>query len=260
MQNSSCTTSAKAAQSTTQKPSVWPKSCAMLESRKRVCRNQERVLLVLSLLSHFSFNSETHPRQATLLDSWSKVRNLRMLRRKLRLLLIRTVSETLDFKALARTCRNSNGMHSSQSNQSETARLQSKRTQSTELHSRVCSFRVHADIEAQSEQKRQAMVESEARIDFLQRKAASYEQETERIDRQLLSLGYNGDLTHAALVSKSKELQALQESIQPLEAALNRYRALPPDLTLAQIKLEEAKRTLAALDQELASAVDLTAT
>ncbi|GAA6219968.1 HAUS augmin-like complex subunit 1 [Lates japonicus] len=63
-------------------------------------------------------------------------------------------------------------------------------------------------------------------------------------------------ITHQAIVQLSEEVTTLKQEIIPLKKKLEPYMDLSPSPSLAQVKIEEAKRELAALDSQLEMKVD----
>lgn len=88
-------------------------------------------------------------------------------------------------------------------------------------------------------------------MDFITTKAKELSHRRERAEAQLLSRNMDKSLTHQAIVQLSQEVTALKQEIVPLKKKLEPYMDLCPNPSLAQVKIEEAKRELASLDSKL---------
>ncbi|XP_054907489.1 HAUS augmin-like complex subunit 1 isoform X2 [Poeciliopsis prolifica] len=69
----------------------------------------------------------------------------------------------------------------------------------------------------------------------------------QRLEAQLVSRNMDKSITHQAIVQLSEELRALQNEIILLKKKLESYMDLSPSPSLAQVKMEEAKRELVSL-------------
>ncbi|XP_060910955.1 HAUS augmin-like complex subunit 1 [Labrus mixtus] len=88
-------------------------------------------------------------------------------------------------------------------------------------------------------------------MDFVAAKAKELSHRRERAEAQLQSRNMDKSLTHQAIVQLSEEVTALKQEVIPLQKKLEPYMDLSPSPSLAQVKIEEAKRELAAIDSEL---------
>ncbi|XP_034034207.1 HAUS augmin-like complex subunit 1 isoform X2 [Thalassophryne amazonica] len=93
-------------------------------------------------------------------------------------------------------------------------------------------------------------------MDFVKAKSKELNQRRERAEDQLLSRSMDKSLTHQAIVQLSGEVAALKQEIIPLKKKLEPYLDLSPSPSLAQVKIEEAKRELAVIDSQLEMNVD----
>ncbi|XP_029375726.1 HAUS augmin-like complex subunit 1 [Echeneis naucrates] len=93
-------------------------------------------------------------------------------------------------------------------------------------------------------------------MDFLMVKAKELSNRRERAEAQLVSRNMDKSVTHQAIVQLSEEVTTLKQEIIPLKEKLKPYMDLSPSPFLAQVKIEEAKRELAAVDSELEMKVD----
>ncbi|TWW74641.1 HAUS augmin-like complex subunit 1 [Takifugu flavidus] len=71
------------------------------------------------------------------------------------------------------------------------------------------------------------------------------------LQAQLVSRNMDPSVTHQAIVQLSEDVAALKQEIIPSKKKLEPYMDLSPNPSLAQVKIEEAKRELAALDSQL---------
>ncbi|KAM4546586.1 HAUS augmin-like complex subunit 1 isoform 2-T2 [Fundulus diaphanus] len=93
-------------------------------------------------------------------------------------------------------------------------------------------------------------------MDFVTAKARELSNRLERLEAQLVSRNMDKSVTHQAIVQLSEEVGALKNEIIPLKKKLEPYMDLSPNPSLAQVKIEEAKRELAVLDSKLETKVD----
>ncbi|XP_017273522.1 HAUS augmin-like complex subunit 1 [Kryptolebias marmoratus] len=93
-------------------------------------------------------------------------------------------------------------------------------------------------------------------MDFVTAKARELSNSRERSEAQLVSRKMDKSVTHQAIVQLSEEVGALKSEIIPLKKKLEPYMDLSPNPSLAQVKIEEAKRELAALDSKLEKNMD----
>ncbi|XP_054907648.1 HAUS augmin-like complex subunit 1 isoform X3 [Poeciliopsis prolifica] len=88
-------------------------------------------------------------------------------------------------------------------------------------------------------------------VDFVTAKTQELRIRQQRLEAQLVSRNMDKSITHQAIVQLSEELRALQNEIILLKKKLESYMDLSPSPSLAQVKMEEAKRELVALDSKL---------
>ncbi|EDL09456.1 coiled-coil domain containing 5, isoform CRA_d [Mus musculus] len=67
----------------------------------------------------------------------------------------------------------------------------------------------------------------------------------------------DASLSHRSLAALSEKLSELKEQTIPLKKKLESYLDLMPSPSLAQLKIEEAKRELDAIEAELTKKVDM---
>ncbi|KAJ8400003.1 hypothetical protein AAFF_G00400420 [Aldrovandia affinis] len=94
-------------------------------------------------------------------------------------------------------------------------------------------------------------------IDFLKAKSKDLSDRIKMMEEQLASRKMEKPLTHQAILEDSEKIAKLKQEILPLKKKLESYKDLTPSPSLALVKIEEAKRDLAAIDAELEKKVDI---
>ncbi|KAL6470739.1 hypothetical protein MHYP_G00218580, partial [Metynnis hypsauchen] len=94
-------------------------------------------------------------------------------------------------------------------------------------------------------------------MDFMKNKSRDLTYRNKIAQDKLASRQMEDSLTHQAIVQLSEKITALKQEIVPLMKKLEPYSDLSPSPALARVKIEEAKRELAALDADLEQKVDL---
>jgi len=61
---------------------------------------------------------------------------------------------------------------------------------------------------------------------------------------------------HQSIIQLSQELQELRISISPKLIKLQSYNQLPPDFSLAKLKIEETRKQLKELEEQLSSMIN----
>ncbi|XP_048583757.1 HAUS augmin-like complex subunit 1 [Nematostella vectensis] len=94
---------------------------------------------------------------------------------------------------------------------------------------------------------------------FLHNKSKEYNRIVKQLEGTIKSvdLGLGRTIYHGYLVSQSEEVVGLQEERKPLKAKMDTYQSLPPDISLARVKVEEAKRELEKLEKQLSANINL---
>ncbi|KAI7795627.1 HAUS augmin-like complex subunit 1 [Triplophysa rosa] len=93
-------------------------------------------------------------------------------------------------------------------------------------------------------------------MDFMKNKSRDLACRNKIAQDKLDSRQMDDSLTHQAILQLSEKIAALKEETLPLKKKLEPYSDLSPSPALARVKIEEAKRELAALDAQLEQKVD----
>nr|XP_055036122.1 HAUS augmin-like complex subunit 1 isoform X1 [Misgurnus anguillicaudatus] len=93
-------------------------------------------------------------------------------------------------------------------------------------------------------------------MDFMKNKSRDLAGRNKIAQEKLDSRQMDDSLTHQAILQLSEKIAALKEETLPLKKKLEPYSDLSPSPALARVKIEEAKRELAALDAQLEQKVD----
>ncbi|XP_068202002.1 HAUS augmin-like complex subunit 1 [Palaemon carinicauda] len=81
---------------------------------------------------------------------------------------------------------------------------------------------------------------------FTEKKCKNYEADINKLEAKLSQVGLTKDITHGNISAEWGRLQVLEEEIKKLEKQLRGY-TLPPDMSLAELKVQEARQELATL-------------
>jgi HAUS augmin-like complex subunit 1 len=101
------------------------------------------------------------------------------------------------------------------------------------------------------------MEKKASQAEFLQRKAREYRRTVDQLQKELTTAGVEPSIYHRTLLTKSEDLKDLKSRLHTVQCKLDSYHALPPDLSLAKVKVEETKQELTELEAELAQHIDL---
>uniref|UniRef100_A0A8C9FRX3 HAUS augmin-like complex subunit 1 n=1 Tax=Pavo cristatus TaxID=9049 RepID=A0A8C9FRX3_PAVCR len=111
--------------------------------------------------------------------------------------------------------------------------------------------KTHLEIEgAKSESRCQ-------NLQFLKDKSEDLRIRIKIAKEQLAATGLDQSLMHEPLVCLSEKLAGMQEEMEHLKKELECYLDLPPNLPLARVKVEEAKRELNALEEEFSKQIEM---
>lgn len=94
-------------------------------------------------------------------------------------------------------------------------------------------------------------------MDFLKAKSEEFRSGIKAAEEQLSARGMDSSLSHQSLVALSEKLTELKQQTIPLKKKLESYLDLMPNPSLAQVKIEEAKRELDSIEAELTKKVNM---
>uniref|UniRef100_A0A8C3XGZ2 HAUS augmin like complex subunit 1 n=1 Tax=Cyanoderma ruficeps TaxID=181631 RepID=A0A8C3XGZ2_9PASS len=109
--------------------------------------------------------------------------------------------------------------------------------------------------ESQEAEKAKAEIQSKS-LKFLEDKTEDLKIKISDAEDKLVALGLEQSLTHEALMKSSEELAARLKEIEPLKKERESYHDLPLSIPLARVKVEEARKELKALDEELTREIE----
>jgi chromosome segregation ATPase len=69
--------------------------------------------------------------------------------------------------------------------------------------------------------------------------------------RQLAALGVTKEVFHSELQRRAQRIEDVERELAPLNMALQNFRGLPPDLSLAQARVDQAEQEMRMLQSEL---------
>jgi hypothetical protein len=84
-------------------------------------------------------------------------------------------------------------------------------------------------------------------------KRLEYNTSITELERRLTASGFEEALTHESLVALAEEVTQLHAQIDPIDEKLRTFAALPPDMTLARVRVAEARQQLANLEEEFSN-------
>ncbi|KAL0965211.1 hypothetical protein UPYG_G00278230 [Umbra pygmaea] len=93
-------------------------------------------------------------------------------------------------------------------------------------------------------------------MDFVKAKSKDLFYRNKQAEDQLASRHMENRVSHKTLLELAEQVSTLKQDILPLGRKLEPYRDLSPSPSLAIVKIEEAKRELAAIDAQLEMKVD----
>lgn len=114
-----------------------------------------------------------------------------------------------------------------------------------------------ARLEEQATIEASQGAERAARTAFLLQKSADYSRQSKQLEEDIQTNGYDESLTHSAIAKVAKEYAELVQATHSLRRQVQSYKNLPPDLSLAGVKLEEARRLNASLEVQIRRQNDL---
>lgn len=88
-------------------------------------------------------------------------------------------------------------------------------------------------------------------------KIGKYKEQIKKFDTEIEALSVNPDIHHETIVALSEKISTMKAEMKPLKQKLESYQSLPPDITLAKVKIEERKRELERMEKQMQSDIDL---
>ncbi|KAJ7988300.1 hypothetical protein DPEC_G00322140 [Dallia pectoralis] len=93
-------------------------------------------------------------------------------------------------------------------------------------------------------------------MDFVKAKSKDLYYRNKKAEDQLAVRGMEKKLSHQAVLELSEQVSTVKQEVLPLAKKIEPYSDLSPSPSLAIVKIEEAKRELAAIDAQLEMKVD----
>ncbi len=112
--------------------------------------------------------------------------------------------------------------------------------------------------EKEAPRRKEQMSQTAKKASFMKEKQKDYVRVSSKHEQALNRAGMRSELRHERLAEKASELIKFEEErLKPLTAKLESYRSLPPDLTLAKLKVAEAEEELEELTKRLNSEINM---
>jgi len=87
-------------------------------------------------------------------------------------------------------------------------------------------------------------------------KAAAYREQSAVDEQKKGALVLDKQISHQNIVRLSGQLKELEDELKPLELKYQRYRSLPPDIHMAEVKLAEMRREIKRMEEEMNRDID----
>ncbi|KAH9520398.1 hypothetical protein Btru_060671 [Bulinus truncatus] len=113
------------------------------------------------------------------------------------------------------------------------------------------------DIKEKADKEHQTNEKRKSETAFVLGKAKNYEKELIKFQKLLTRTLVDDSIFHEKLVEKSEVLKSLQTKLAPLQAELQAYCSLPPDLTETKIRIEQLRQELANLEKDFMDSLDV---
>ncbi|PKK23213.1 HAUS augmin-like complex, subunit 1 [Columba livia] len=94
------------------------------------------------------------------------------------------------------------------------------------------------------------------KLKFIASKSEELKVNIKAAEEQLTATGLDQSLTHESLFTLSQGVARMKEEMVPVKKELEAYCDLAPNPTLAQVKIEEVKRELEALEAEFSECIE----
>jgi len=113
----------------------------------------------------------------------------------------------------------------------------------------------YEDWKSSSDSKLSLVQSQIQNLDYFKAKNKEYQITLKKLKLILDRSGYKSNISHDTLIELKNELESLKNDIKPLKEEIANYKNLPPDETLAKVKISEAKQNLERLEKELSEKV-----
>ncbi|KAI6649456.1 Unconventional myosin-XVI [Oopsacas minuta] len=113
-------------------------------------------------------------------------------------------------------------------------------------------------VKEKLEKERESQPKKQSDMIFLQKKRQEYIQTRIELEQRLAESGFREEISHPNISSFRKEVSNMNSNLSELRKRKNYYKALPLNLSLAKVKLEEARLELDRLNQEIMIKLNLT--
>jgi len=130
--------------------------------------------------------------------------------------------------------------------------LNGLRQKTTEALTRYNQLQKSAMLFEEQRQSQEKVLENRKRnLEYLESKSEEYKETLQKFEENLKLSGNLTGIEHSTLVKLGKELADLTKTLESKIATLHSYHQLPPDISLARIKLEEARNKFFQLEEQL---------
>ena len=93
-------------------------------------------------------------------------------------------------------------------------------------------------------------------ISYLDNKKREYDQTIQTLTREVEKSNFSPAISHENLTLLYEQYHVLQEEIEPKERRLATYQDLPPDISLATLKVEETRQKILKIEREMQTKMD----
>ncbi|XP_020625872.1 HAUS augmin-like complex subunit 1 [Orbicella faveolata] len=92
--------------------------------------------------------------------------------------------------------------------------------------------------------------------EFVKLKCKEYAKLNKELEAYQSQVQLDSSIYHGSLVKKAEEVRLIKEKMKPIKSKLEGYHSLPPDISQARVKVEEAKMQLELLEKQLSISID----
>ncbi|KAK4304560.1 hypothetical protein Pmani_023441 [Petrolisthes manimaculis] len=112
---------------------------------------------------------------------------------------------------------------------------------------------IHKQAEATWNQQQEVLAKDKKQEYYVKEKRKDYISDMNYYEAKLNQVGMTKNIMHSTLCKQWAQLKEVEQQVSSLETKLKSYN-LPPDMTLAEVKVEEARQKLASLMSDMAAA------